>query len=172
MFWHLVAGPRNRWQGETQPARCRKWRLARTRGSPSLLPAFLVCSRSPIAPKTQTVAMPLEYPRNETLRMPHVFDIRLADGPGKRLLLDAHPIQVAQHYAYRQSEKASPVCHRQPDAQHGQECSTVGGVANKAIRAAPHHGLLRGYGYIARKIVPQRSDGVPAQHDTQEHQYD
>src|SRR6185437_5611834 len=162
MFWHLVAGPRNRWQGETQPARRRKWRLARTRGSPSLLPAFSVCSLSPTAPKTRTVAVTLEHPRNEALRLPHVFDIRLADGPGKRLLLDAHPIQVAQHNAYAQGEQTGPVCHRQTDTQHGQECATIGRVAHEAVWSTLDHVLGRGHGDIARKIAPQRPDGVPA----------
>ena len=100
----------------------------------------------------------------------HIFDIRLAYGLDKRLLLNVYPVQMAREYANEQGNQAGPVCHRETDPRHGQERPTVGRMANRAVRAILHHLLISGYRDIAGKVASQRPDGIPAQSDTEEKQ--
>ncbi len=112
----------------------------------------------------------LEHQGNEAPGAPHVFDIRLADGVDKRLLLDADPVEMAEEHAEEQGDQAGPVGHRQAHSQHGQEGSAVGRMADKAIRAVLHHLLVHRHGDIAGKVASQRPDGIPTQGDAQENE--
>src|SRR5579875_719614 len=105
----------------------------------------------------------LEYHGDKALCTAHVFNIGLPDGLNKRLLLNMYPVQMTDEDTCEQDRQAGPVCHSETYTQHGQERTTVSGMAKSAIWSVLHDLLTNGDGDITGKVAPQRPDSVPAQ---------
>src|SRR5215472_11841522 len=79
---------------------------------------------------------------------------------------------MACKHAHEQDDQAGPVCQCKAHPQHGQDGTTISGMANITVRTVLHYLLISRNRHIPGKELPKCPDSVPAQGDPEEDQGD
>ena len=108
--------------------------------------------------------------RDETLGSLHVAAVWFAQSSNQGLFFNVDAPQCNSAIGHKNDQEGRPIRETQGEAEHGQQATSVAGMANEPIRTGINYPMIGRDGDVCRKKTPEINDRIPAQQQTRHKQ--